>query len=381
MMQIRRLNLWMRQVQLLLLAALIGVPAGAGDDGFQQVSGPCGLSFPADHGPHPDYRTEWWYYTGNLTDPEGRAFGFQLTFFRSRLKPPAHRRAWPQPASAWRSDQVYLAHAAVSDVAGRRHLQAERMARPVLGLAGAGMVDGTVTIDLHAWRATIAPDGHRLRADGDRFALDLELTPAKPPVRHGEDGYSRKGQSPERASCYYSFTRLQASGTLSVDGNRYRVGGSAWMDHEFSTAPLQPGITGWDWFSLQLSDQSELMVYLLRQPDGSLNPASSGTYVPPSGQPRHLAHTELRVEPLSYWTSPHSDARYPIEWRITVAPLELSLTVAARLPDQEMRTPGSTDVTYWEGSVEAEGTLGKVAVDGLGYVELTGYAQPFDAPM
>jgi predicted secreted hydrolase len=379
-MPTRRFNYWM-QVQLLLLAALVVVPASAGDDGFVQVSGPCGLSFPADHGPHPDYRTEWWYYIGNVTDPEGRAFGFQLTFFRSRLKPPADRRQWPQPASAWRSDQVYLAHAAVSDVAGGRHLQAERMARPVLGLAGAGIVDGTVTIDLHAWQAVIAPDRHRLRADDNRFALDVDLTPTKPPVRHGEEGYSRKGQAPERASCYYSFTRLQAFGTISVDGNPYQVSGSAWMDHEFSTAPLQPGITGWDWFSLQLSDQTELMIYRLRHPDGSINPASSGTYVLPSGQQRHLRRTDLQVESLSHWTSPHSNARYPIAWRITVAPLELSLTVAARLPDQEMRTPGSTDVTYWEGSVTAEGRLGKATVDGVGYVELTGYAKPFDAPM
>ncbi len=374
-------NLLMSRVRWLLLAALIVGPANADDAGFLSVSGPCGLSFPADHGPHPDYRTEWWYYTGNVTAPDGRPFGFQLTFFRSRLKPPADRRDWPQPASAWRSDQIYLAHAAVSDVASGRHLQADRMARPVLGLAGASIVDGTVTIDLHAWQATISPDRHRLRADDDRFTLDMDLTPAKPPVRHGDDGYSRKGQSPERASCYYSFTRLQASGTIIVDGDPYRVSGSAWMDHEFSTAPLQPGITGWDWFSLQLSDQTELMVYLLRHSDGSLNPASSGTYVQPSGQTLPLRHGDFQVSPRSFWTSPHSKARYPVAWTITVAPLDLELTVTARLPDQEMRTPGSTDVIYWEGSVQAEGTRGKVAVDGVGYVELTGYAKPFDAPM
>ena len=373
--------LLMRHVRWLLLAALIVGPAKAGDDGFAQVSGPCGLSFPADHGPHPDYRTEWWYYTGNVADPDGRPFGFQLTFFRSRLTSPADRRKWPQPASAWRSDQIYLAHAAVSDVAGLGHLQAERVARPVLGLAGAGIVDGTVTIDLHAWQAIIAPEGHRLRADDDRFTLQMDLTPAKPPVRHGDDGYSRKGQSPQQASCYYSFTRLRASGTITVDGHRHRVSGSAWMDHEFSTAPLQPGITGWDWFSLQLSDRTELMVYLLRHADGSLNPASSGTYVLPSGQARPLGRGDFQIVPRSFWTSPHSAARYPVAWSVTVAALDLELIVTARLPDQEMRTPASTGVTYWEGSVQVEGRQDKMDVDGVGFVELTGYATPFDAPM
>jgi predicted secreted hydrolase len=351
------------------------------DDGFLQVTAPCRLSFPADHGPHADYRTEWWYYTGNLTDGDNRRFGFQLTFFRSGLQPPGNRIQWPVPASAWRTDQIYLAHAAVSDIGTDRHLQAERMARPVLSLAGADQAGGMVTIHVHDWQAVIAPDAHRLQARADTFALTLDLTPDKPAVLHGEGGYSRKGASPERASCYYSFTRLQASGSLSVDGTHHEVQGSAWMDHEFSTAPLQTGITGWDWFSLQLSDRTEVMIFLLRQPDGTLNPASSGTYVLRSGQTRHLSLSDVRIEPLSYWTSPHSDARYPVEWQVAVVPLELKLTVTANLDDQEMHTPNSTNVVYWEGSVQAKGTRNGKATDGVGYVELTGYARPFDAPM
>ncbi len=370
-----------RLIRIAVLIALTAYAAVAADDGFLQVTGPCRLSFPADHGPHTDYRTEWWYYTGNLTDDNNRRFGFQLTFFRSGLQAPDKRREWPDPASAWRTDQIYLAHAAVSDIGGGRHLQAERMARPVLSLAGADQVGGTVTIHIHDWQAVIAPGAHRLQASADAFALTLDLTPDKPPVMHGVDGYSLKGQSPERASCYYSFTRLQASGSLTVGGARHEVLGSAWMDHEFSTAPLQPGITGWDWFSLQLSDRTEIMIFLLRQPDGTLNPASSGTYVLPSGQTQHLSRGDVRIEPLSHWTSPHSGARYPVEWRVAVVPLDLELIVRANLDDQEMRTPNSTNVVYWEGSVQAKGTRNSTAIDGVGYVELTGYAQPFDAPM
>ncbi len=251
----------------------------------------------------------------------------------------------------------------------------------MLSLAGADQAGGTATIHVHGWQAVIAPDAHRLQASADAFALSLELTPDKPPVMHGDRGYSRKGQSPERASCYYSFTRLQASGTLSLEGTRHEVQGSAWMDHEFSTAPLQPGITGWDWFSLQLSDRSEIMIYLLRHGDGTLNPASGGTIVTPSGSTQVLLRSQVRIEPLSHWTSPHSGARYPVKWKITIATLQLVLTVTSNLDDQEMRTPKSTNVVYWEGSVQAKGTQSEEVIEGVGYVELTGYAQPFDAPM
>jgi predicted secreted hydrolase len=349
--------------------------------GFLQVTGPCRLSFPSDHGSHPDYRTEWWYYTGNLTDGGHRRFGFQLTFFRSGLQPPGHRSDWPEPASSWRTDQIYLAHAAISDITGGRHLQAERMARPVLSMAGAQQTDAGVTIHVHTWQAVITPQGHRLRAEAAEFALDLDLTAVKPPVLHGDGGYSRKGQSPERASCYYSFTRLQASGELTVGDSRHAVQGSAWMDHEFSTAPLQPGITGWDWFSLQLADRTEVMMYMLRQPDGTFNPASSGTVVLPSGQTQHLLLSDVKVTPLSFWTSPHTGARYPIEWQLQVDSLQLDLTLAANLKDQEMHTPQSTRVVYWEGSVKVEGTRNGKMTGGVGYVEMTGYDTPFDAPM
>ena len=373
-----------------LLAALLAIlllpfssngQTASGNDGFLQVDGPCNLTFPADHGPHPGYRTEWWYYTGNLTDAHWRLFGFQLTFFRSRVRPPSDRRKWPHPASAWRTDQIYLAHAALTDIAGHRHLQAEKASRPVLSLAGAEPDGDAWKIHLQGWQAIITADNHHLQAGADGFELALDLTPVKPPVLHGDEGYSLKGQSPERASCYYSYTRLQAQGTLAVDGARHTVQGSAWMDHEFSTAPLQPGITGWDWFSLQLSDRTEIMVYLLRQKDGSLNPASSGTYVMPAGQSRHLTPGEVRIAPQDFWSSPHTGTRYPVKWKLTIPTLQCDLTITAALPDQEMRTSSSTNVVYWEGSVNARGSKDGKPVEGVGYVELTGYAKAFDAPM
>ncbi len=366
----------------IMLLPLLILPVGGADEGdFMQVTGPCILRFPEDHGPHPGFRTEWWYYTGNLKSETGRLFGFQLTFFRSRLKPPRDRKKWPKPASAWRTDQLFLAHAAVTDVTGRRHLQAEAMARPVLDLAGAAKEAEAWKIHLNNWQAVISSDRHRLAAVTDNFSLSLELTPEKPPVLHGEGGYSRKGNAPEQASCYYSFTRLSARGAIFLDGVDIPVSGSAWMDHEFSTAPLEKSISGWDWFSLQLSDQSEVMLYLLRKKDGTLHPATSGTFVPTKGPAQHLSQDQLRVTPLSFWTSPESGGRYPVKWKLLVKGLQLELSIAATPVNQEMRTPRSTNVVYWEGSVRVDGRKENTALKGVGYVELTGYAATFEAPM
>ena len=368
-------------LKIILIALFIADSAATAENGFRQITGPCDLNYPSDHGPHTDYRTEWWYYTGNLTDAQGHRFGFQLTFFRSALQPPEKRSRWPESKSAWRTDQIYLAHAAITDIDEGRHLQAEQMARQALSMAGARQSAETVTIHLNTWQATIKPDSQHLKATTGEFSFALDLKPAKPLIVHGEKGYSRKGSSPEQASCYASFTRLSTIGTLTIAGQPYAVQGLAWMDHEFSTAPLAADIIGWDWFSLQLSNGSEIMLYMLRQADGTMNPSSSGTLVPPSGQARHLQPEDIAIQPLAYWTSPRSNARYPVKWRVTIANPSLDLTVTARLEDQEMQTPQSTDVTYWEGSVQADGNYGGTAVSGVGYVELTGYAKPFDAPM
>ena len=255
------------------------------------------------------------------------------------------------------------------------------MVRPVLGLGGADRSGQTVTIHANGWQAAIGPAGHHLAADGGTFSLGLDLRPEKPAVMHGDGGYSAKGQAPGEASCYYSFTRLQTPGTLTVAGRRHQVQGSAWMDHEFSTAPLAAGVTGWDWFSLQFDDRSEVMIYRLRQADGRVHPASSGSWVGPSGRVQSLDKDAVQVQPLAYWTSPHTGARYPVRWRVAIDALALEIMVEANLADQEMRTPRSTAVDYWEGSVKAGGTIAGESVAGVGYVELTGYAEPFAAPM
>jgi predicted secreted hydrolase len=367
-------------VAVIAVFLLAAHPAPAGEaDGFQSVSGPCDFIFPRDHGAHPGFRTEWWYYTGHLKAAGGGAFGFQLTFFRRQLQPSDNRRDWPAPASAWRTQQIYLAHAALTDITGARHVMAEKMSRQTLGLAGAATDGGRTRIFLHDWQALIANGEHRLRMNAPEFGLDLRLTPVKPPVAHGQQGYSRKGDRPEQASCYYSFSRLAARGRVRLEGREQAVSGTAWMDHEFSTAPLAEGITGWDWFSIQLDDGTDLMLFRLRLADGGLHPASSGTLIGPDGASRHLPREAMRIRPLRRWTSPQSGAVYPLDWEITLPGEALALTVRAALDAQEMLTTGSTGVTYWEGSISVQGRAGEKPLSGRGYLELTGYADP-DAP-
>ncbi len=355
--------------------------SAADNAAFISVTGPCNLEFPKDHGPHPGYRTEWWYYTGNLHSKSGSRYGFQLTFFRSQISPGDAKKTDTKPASKWRTQQLYLAHAAVSDLSERKHLQAQQLSRGALGMAGATQESQHTTVFIRNWHAKISPHSHHLKADTDSFAFDLHLKPLKELILHGEAGYSRKGRSRERASCYYSFTRLETHGTLSLDGKTIAVSGLSWMDQEFSSAPLEPSLTGWDWFSLMLSDHTELMVYLLRQKDGSFGIASSGTFVDPSGKSRHLTRDEFKVEVLDTWKSLKSGAIYPARWRLRVLPLSLEVIISPNLADQEMHTTESTGVTYWEGSVSIEGTVQNLPVKGEGYVELTGYAKSFDAPI
>ena len=367
---------------LFLMIAAAGSHAIADDhSGFLSVAGPCNLVFPRDHGSHPGYRTEWWYYSGNLEGDSGEPYGFQLTFFRSQISAPGDEKKWPEPHSAWRTRQVYAGHAAISDINRKRHLQSETMARGALGMAGVSQQASNTVVFIKNWSAKIETERQLLTAVADHFSYKLALLPVKPPVLHGQSGYSRKGSTPERASCYYSFSRLKTSGDLTIDGKTIAVRGSSWMDHEFSTAPLEPGIIGWDWFSLQLSDQTEIMIFLLRKEKGGLSAVSSGTFIDVSGKPLHLTKEDFRVEILDKWESPRSRAVYPVHWRIRVFPLAMQLTVRANMSDQEMRTQGTSGVTYWEGSVSITGSVAEHPVSGKGYAELTGYARPFDAPM
>ena len=353
---------------------LFHAPGAAAAD-FPSIAGPCGLEFPRDHGGHPDFRTEWWYYTGNLHSDSGERFGFQLTFFRVRTTPPAADGDESRTASAWRTSQVFAAHAAVSNLSGKLFVHAEKMARAALGMAGNKNDRDTFVVWVDDWLAFISPGDHRLFCSSPDFSFQLDLVPLKKPVSHGDSGYSRKGDNPEEASCYYSVTRLQAGGKIRIGDRDARVYGSAWMDHEFSSAPLSPKLAGWDWFSLQFEDGSDLMIYLMREKDGRFSPVSSGTFIGKDGRTVHLSSSDFRIEPLKTWKSPHSGATYPAAWLLEVVPIDLKLEIQPNLADQEMQTPESTRVTYWEGSVSARGTAGQGrTVSAEGYVELTGYS-------
>ena len=272
-------------------------------------------------------------------------------------------------------DQLYLAHLAVTDVTGRRFYFRDRISRAGLGKAGADATRLNVWLD--QWRAESPEQSeqHRLTAKAEGVALTLTLDPAKPLVIHGERGISKKGAAAGQASHYYSFTRLKTAGTLTLGTESYRVTGTSWMDHEFGSADLSADLAGWDWFSIQLADKRDLMIYRLRHTDGTSDQASSGTLVFPDGHTQHLSANDIQLTPLDTWTSPTSKATYPSRWQVTIPSLELSLKLTPRLADQELRTTRSTQVTYWEGAMAVEGSEKGQAIKGQGYVELTGYAE------
>lgn len=350
--------------------------------GFQRATGPIPLSFPADHGPHLGYQTEWWYFTGNLETAGGRRFGYQLTFFRRALSAGQTRRE-----SAWASEQVYMAHFALSDIGGKQFTAQERLSRGAAGLAGAQAEPFTVWLE--DWRVEktaglpdTAFDTYTLHAalpldDGPGAVLSVELSlqDLKGPILQGDQGYSRKGSDPGQASYYYSFTRLQSQGTIKIGEQIYPVSGFSWMDHEFSTSALSAGQTGWDWFALQLDDGSELMVFQIRRQDGvgqdgGIDPYSSGAWIAPDGTILRLEKDDFSIAALDAWKSPHSGAEYPSGWRVSVPDAGLELEIRPYQKDQEL----NLSYSYWEGAVQVSGIRSSQPVGGSGYVELTGYS-------
>lgn len=333
------------------------------NEGYARAVEPREFAFPADHGPHPEFRTEWWYYTGNLSTREGRRFGFQLTFFRSAFAP-----EMPERPSAWATRQAWLAHFTVTDVESGRFRSFERWSRGSLGLAGA---EGEpFRVWLEDWSADAAGSGAmRIRAAGDGAAIDLVLQPGKPPALQGERGLSQKSSEAGNASYYYSLTRMPASGTVRSGDETFQVTGLSWMDREWSTSSLGENQIGWDWFALQLDDGQDLMLYQLRNRDGTPDATSSGTLVGPRGESRHLNLADFRLDVLDRWESPRSGAVYPSGWRIRIPSAALDLTVEPLVEDQEL----DVSIRYWEGTVRIEGTSRGRPVRGRGYVELTGY--------
>jgi predicted secreted hydrolase len=325
------------------------------------------FEFPRDHGAHPGYKTEWWYYVGHLKAASGETFGYQLTFFRAAL-----RQLDLKARSAWSLNTIYFAHLAVTDPARRTFAFRDKAGRGALGLSGAKAGGMRVWID--DWQAELQGDEFHLKAEDEGLGLDLALKPLKPPTLHGDAGYSRKSARYNSASYYYSISRLHTQGTIIVAGRRLPVTGLSWMDHEFFTGALAPGLAGWDWFSVQLGDGWDVMLYLLRHKDGTVDPASAGTLINPQGQPRHLNLADFQVKATGAWSSPHTGTRYPAGWEVTIPGAGYRLTLTPTLADQEIRAPAPAKVTYWEGEVKITGTKNGAPVGGLGYAELTGYS-------
>ncbi len=326
------------------------------------------FEFPRDHFNHPEFQTEWWYYTGNLRTAEGRRFGFELTFFRQAVdRKPAE--------TVWDLKDVWMAHLALSDIDGGQFLHSERFNRAGPDIAGADAKQARVWNGNWQTQWSFDPSipggsAQKLEAVADRFSLDLSLKAEKGPVIHGMNGVSQKAEGTGKASHYISFTRLNTTGSITFDGTRFSVEGSSWMDHEFFSHQLGANQSGWDWFSLQMEDRSELMLFRLRRSDSAVDPFSAGTYVDAQGRSWHLAAGDFTLTPGKIWTSGATGGRYPVEWTIVVPNLDFKAAVRTPLARQEIT--GSTN--YWEGAIDIDATrLGK-RQSGVGYLEMTGYA-------
>lgn len=344
--------------------------AGSDDaEGFRRADSARPFVFPADHRPHPGFRTEWWYFTGNLFDEAARHYGFELTLFRIALAP-----SGPATDSAFASAEVWMGHVAVTDTAREMFQAAERLSRGAPGLAGPAPADAgttdSVVIAVEDFRIGFAGDTATLIAGTEDFGIELELTGLERIVAQGDDGLDPKGPEPGNASYYFSAPRLGAVGAVRSDGrDAVTVSGTAWMDREWSTSALSPDVAGWDWFALQLDDGRDLMFYRLRNDDGGTNEFSGGSIADASGSVRRLAADAVELEPLRTWTSRRSGVEYPVAWSLSIPDEAIDLEIRPRLEQQEL----DLTVRYWEGAVTASGTSAGSPLDGVGYLELAGY--------
>jgi predicted secreted hydrolase len=322
--------------------------------GYKQATPGYRYQFPRDHFDHPEFKTEWWYYTGNVRAADGRHYGFELVFFRQG----EHREPVNNP-SVWRVDDLYLAHLALTDVDGHKFHYFERLNRAGPGIAGVSFENGRIWNG--NWLTQWDGDAQTISAVEDGIRFTLHLTPRTAPFIHGENGVSQKSESPGHASYYVSFPLMAVEGSL----NGAAVTGTAWMDHEWFTNLLDDSTQGWDWFSAQFDNHTELMLFGLRGKQAY----ASGTYIDAAGRPVHLKRSDFAMQPLDYWISPKTGARYPVRWRVTVPSLKISVECVAAIPNQELASKDKYTPTYWEGAVRYSGSAA-----GVGYLELTGYA-------
>jgi predicted secreted hydrolase len=349
----------------LLLASLVAGLAWA-ESAWRQALPGYAFQFPRDHASHPDYKIEWWYYTGNLASG-GNRFGYQLTFFRIGVE------SQPKNPSRWAVRDLFMTHFAITDISRKQYRFAERMNRAGAGWAGAE--PNHYRVWNQDWEAEVDTEGrHHLKASNQEMKLALLLLEGKRPVIHGLRGISQKGEGAGNASHYYSLTRMPTRGTVTLHGQAHAVEGESWMDHEFGTSFLERDQKGWDWFSLQFDDGSDLMLFQLRRSDGSLDRHSSGTWIAADGKATSLGVGDFSLRPGETWRSEASGGTYPVAWEIEVPKQDLRLRLITRVENQELRTERSAGVTYWEGAVEVQGTRTGRPVRGRGYLEMTGYA-------
>jgi predicted secreted hydrolase len=373
---------WLALPALFAAGLAAGPEAPAGED-WKIAEPGHRWSFPRDHWPHDGYKTEWWYFVGNLKsveDPSTR-FGYQFTIFKVGLV-----AASPGFESAWSAGDLILGHAAITDMTAGDHVFSETLHRasPLLGgfrpfperpIASARSPAGTDG----AWVLDWTGDGFHFSArdDAKAMAFDLRTIPDKPLVFQGPGGVSRKGEEKSSASLYYSFPRLATGGWIELAGRRHRVSGESWMDKEFGSSQLSTDQVGWDWFSLRLDDGRDLMLFVLRREDGSPD-FRSGTVIATDGSPRYLDADEWTVTVTDHWESPETGGRYPAGWILRVPKEGLALHLEPLVPDQENRG-GASGISYWEGAVEVRSPDGTAA--GQGYVEMTGYGRGSRPPV
>ncbi|MBT6602030.1 MAG: carotenoid 1,2-hydratase [Nitrospina sp.] len=327
--------------------------------------------FPRDFNSHDDFRIEWWYYTGNLEEVgTSRPFGYQLTFFRVALDTTDRKIN----SSKWKVDHIYFAHMTLTDIDGKKFHYFERINRKGVGNAGAD--SERLMVWNEDWSLKSEDEKHLIEAVEVGTGIKLQLVPMKNLVFHGQNGISKKGRDPGNASHYFSYTRMKTSGTIFIEGKTYKVLGTSWMDHEYSSNQLNNELAGWDWFSLKLDDQTELMLYQLRLKAGGVDSFSSGTLVTADGVSRHLKRNEFIVRPLTEWKSKRSGIIYPSGWELELPSFRIKVKLSPDLLDQELYGLRSISASYWEGSVSIEGNVGGDLVKGKGYVELVGYGKP-----
>ena len=343
--------------------------ASAPPEPWQRAVGPWAWNFPRDHGAHPSFKTEWWYFTGNLQDAQKRRFGYQLTIFRHgvQFKP-------AQPNSKWGVRDVYFGHFTISDIAANQFHVEERVSRGALGEAGAAT--DRMDVKLGSWtiQQQEGAEDYKLSAHSGDLDLNLDEHPVTPLVLEGIGGLSQKDKGAGEASYYYSYPRLATGGEIRVGDQTYQVAGESWFDHEFSTSSLGTEQVGWDWFCLQLDNHEEVMLYVMRDKSGAMDPVSEGTWIHADGKPERLPPGSFTIEKTSTWRSPATKAIYPAGWHIVVPGHHADLAVSPAMADQELRLSKMGTLNYWEGACTVNGTIGGTKVGGVGYTELTGYA-------